>query len=129
MKPSTGRSGPWALCLALGVISGALFSCNGGDEISRAKSTADVTGRWTGVTAGGDSVDMDLSQTLNEVTGSARFEDLEGGLTGAVDGNRLEATIASVRPRVIFATVSDTAMSGTYRDVSGGILGNFTAGR
>lgn len=102
------------------------------DPLKRASAVANVTGTWSGSTTLDQPVRMDLSQSVLTVTGSATIGSLSGSLTGTIDGNRLDATVQSQPPRRIFATVTDTneeeqSMSGTIRDISGGILSNFDA--
>jgi hypothetical protein len=97
------------------------------DPVSTAQATANVTGAWAGATFGGEPVAMDLNQTLTAVSGTARFGSLDGDVSGIIDGNRFEGAMATRPPRVIFASVSGSTMSGTFRDATGKILDNFDA--
>ena len=115
-----------ALCLPLAVS----VSCLGDSSPSqKVDATQDATGTWAGSLTSGASVEMDLNQSLAAITGSATFGDESGTFSGTMDGNRIEATLASLPARLIIATVSDDSMSGTYRDDTANILDNFSATR
>ena len=102
------------------------------NPVKRASAVSNVTGNWTGTTSKDEPVRMILSQSILDVTGSAKIGETTGNLTGTIDGTRFEATMQTQPVRRIFATVNDTnpdnvSMSGSVRDLSGGILSSFSA--
>lgn len=121
--------------LVLGALLAAVTMCNPAcsdgddDPLSNLQDVANVAGTWIGATGGGAEVAMDLSQATTVVSGNARFGEVEGGIAGTIDGNRFEGTMTIVPRRIVFATVGEFSMSGTFRDETGNILDTFEAAR
>jgi hypothetical protein len=84
-------------------------------------------GTWLGTTGDGLSMELVLNQVLASVDGTAILGDQEGLLTGSIDGTRIEATIQNDPPRILVGSLrGETSMTGSLRDLSGGILTSYT---
>ncbi len=125
MKMKT--NGIWFGCMA-GLLMLVGTSClDSGDSGDKVEAARNVIGRWVGETSLGETVVLDLNQTLTAVTGTAQIGDINSSITGTIDGDRLEAILPAQPVLQIFATFTSTRMSGTIRDFEADILSSFNA--
>lgn len=115
------------VCIGCLGIAMSTASCLDGGSDNTPSAPKEFRGTWIGSTGDGQPMELVLSQLLASVDGTAQVGDQDGAITGSIDGTRIEATIQNVPPRILVGSLrGETTMTGSLRDLSGGILSSFT---
>lgn len=112
-----------AVAAAAGCLGG---NDNPGDKL---ESTIDVSGTWEGFASGGEELRFELTQDVLAFSGIAVVDGVAVSMSGSVDGKSMTGTLATDPPRTFKGSVSFDSMSGTFRDLTGNIISNFSAVR